>query len=723
MPTLDHKEHTLIGNFTVMIGGVDYTEYAEGLSCTTNTAGGFGTFSCKLRPPAVPPSYEDNIVVSGAISWQGKVTNSPDTPYREERESYEVVGEGPYREYGRESDFAIVLVDREYSNWQQIDCDDWGAADPAFTMSSDVSGRLRISGPDLDCLKSDFSAFDHDESHLYKYEGNEDPDAGVMTWALHQMYAGNPVPRPSALEMARRPHRRGMYIAKRGTYAADCPTPKALWSAIYYSVGDGITNDVITSFIFKARWNMSTPKMDGLTEENYRQPLGPWSETLRNRNSDYSKYNIWTWFYGTDKPPGDPNYPSPSEPFAEPPGCMYTGIYAIDDPASLPVKDPVAMFSHESMLMRFDRNDTHDGQTTFGEWDPVTGEVIIEPQRIDYTLHVPGTKFLVLYASYLPVQRPWAFGCFYDGPGRRFYDNQPEDYAVHDHKIRNNWRGTTMLWTEPEMFIELTDIAICCNEYGGESDAGKALKHIFPDANCDPFPIGLENPETHVWPKVSIIIPPYTTKLAAVQEIADLTKERICWGFWENGILWAKDNLGSVSVDPSEPGVTVNATRKQDGVVLTATVIFSDRTGNDDERVINAWAPKKITVDKDGSETESDYQSTVVDACGHVHDEDAAALAGVCVINKRGEGSWEGTIRLRSIDNAAGIRAGKIISGGQCDGALITSTNVDADADTVTLSLGGTGYVGRFAAIEGPGSEAPLSARTVMNYQLLSRRG
>jgi len=715
VPTLDHTAHLLHGNITITIGGMDVTEYAEQVSLNTNTSGGFGSFSCKLRPPASPPAYEDTIVVSGATSWQGVVTNSPDTPYLGQNESYEVVGEGPAREYGRESDFGIMLVDREVGNWKSIDCQSWDAA-PGFTLSGDNTKRLRVAGPDVDMLLEDRSDADHPDAHHYV--------AYSPAYAAGQMYAGNPVPKPGATSLQRLPHKRGYKVLKRGTYAMDCPDPKPLWFAHYYVVNDGLTPDTITKLRVRARWNLTTPLMDTLTEPNFREPIGPLDPVTRHRFCDYPSYNRWSWFYGSDAPSSDENYPPPAEPMSEPPGCMFGGIYAVDSPEELPVKDPRAMFEHPALIHRFEPRT----QTAWGEWDE-EGNLIAEPEYVDLDLDVnpltpesgqgavAGRKMLVFYVSYKPVQRPYYYGYFYDGPGVTFYENKPDgDTYVHDHLIRNDWRGTTFVYVEPEQFIELTEVAVCGNGFSGNPDVGEALRIIFPTGDIDPLPID---------PEASIIIEPFTTKLAAVEELVGMTSERVVWGFWEGGVLKVRrDHDGEISVDPSEPGVTLAATKKQDGVVETVTVVYTDGFGDTtEERVINAWVPQVVKVDREGQPATTG-RSTVVDLSGKAHSADAAADAGVSVIDLRGQGTWEGSIGLRSIAGAAAYRAGAIVSGGKCDGALVTSTNVDVDDDSVSLSLGGTGYVGRFPPKNRePGSESPVQERTVMPFAIRARIG
>lgn len=825
MAVLDNRAHSLIGHVTVEVGRSngaeppvwtmdDITEYAESVVFDTNISGGFGSCTFTLRPPALPPEYEAPVTVDidaaiGGGHWEGVVANTANMPHLGENISYSVTCDGPFRDYGRRSDYARMLLDREYGNWKTADCENWDAVDGKITLTGDTTARLRISVPDIATIVRVDSDYDDEEAHVYLNDGTSNPE-----WKGLE-YVGNPVPLPSARLFRRPKRKRGKWkVLKRNSYEDDCPTPTVLWYAHYYLVNKGITDDVITGIKFKARWNLATPMMDTSLEQgkepNFREPK---RNSRGARWETYPTYSKWTWFYGEWRPRSDPDMPKAAQPFREPPGCMYAGIWAVHRPEDLPVKDPVAMLNYPAVHLFYPRTATEWGEwddngvcTKEPEWQDFSYDIDIpnsapapsvnvvsvgrsldkekclittasphlletgdkvfvddvvypgvfpdpnDPDRVQvhgywfatvvgthtFTVPCPSTvsgtggtitaepkecKMLVFYSSFRPVQRPYnRGGTFYDEPGAMFYDPTQEiDYVRHMHEIRQGWRGTTSVYMEPEQFVELKDVAVLGNGYKGEADAGRALSNMFPGASVDPFPISAE---------ASITIEPFTTKLASVEDVTGLTKARVCWGFWENGQLIAKNNLGVVEINPAEPGVTFSVTKKQDGVVETATIVYTDKaSSSDDDRVINAWVPKTVTVDRTGNVVDSADSSTVYDASKHVHSVLSAADVGTSIVETRGIDSWEGSVGLRSIRviidgverNAAAIRAGMVLKtpDGVYDGALITATSLDVDADTVNLSIGGTGYVGRFPMLLGqPGSESPIRYHTLSPFNI-----
>jgi hypothetical protein len=353
---------------------------------------------------------------------------------------------------------------------------------------------------------------------------------------------------------------------------------------------------------------------------------------------------------------------------------------------------------------------------------------------------------LIFYATYYPIQRPWCENSFYSSPDPADGDSyegpithdETGHHGAHDHKRRDDWYSRTSVYLEKEQFVELTDVTVCANGFlaglDKKLDIGDALKIIFADNEPDVEQFLIDASS-------SIRIDPFTTKLAAAEQLCSLWNPRndetaespasqICWGFWEDSQFIAKEHMGHITIPPTIPGVTIDATRKQEGAIVTCTVVYTDKIGGDEDRVLNAWVPKKLTVDRTGEVVSSGDSTAVADASGLAHNENAAADNGVTTISKLAEGSWEGTISLRSITGTevglpegtptAAIKAGNLLEGGVDDelkGALVTSVSVDVDSDTVTLSLGGTGYIGRFPE-KTPGSATPIPERTVKRFNL-----
>jgi hypothetical protein len=118
--------------------------------------------------------------------------------------------------------------------------------------------------------------------------------------------------------------------------------------------------------------------------------------------------------------------------------------------------------------------------------------------------------------------------------------------------------------------------------------------------------------------------------------------------------------------------------------------------------------PALVLVDKDGGATDVDPGWTpaagdrvaYIDATTEAQSREAAVRMGAKLAAERRPDQAAGSIVLRAIAGASSVRAGTRVSapGVAADEAMVTATRVDVDADTVTLTLGSTGYLGRFPA-------------------------
>ena len=475
-------------------------------------------------------------------------------------------------------------------------------------------------------------------------------------------------------------------------YAADCPPAKILWSAHYYHIQDGLTADRITGLKAQARYDLRTPIEDAKTIDNLNDPQGAADPDYGHRFSTYSTLNMWTEFYHLDAPPGS----------------MWAAVYACDDPRDLPIKDPVAMLDDPHRLHLFEPRSHTDpvvyavDDEGFIEYDEMGHAVIATPaeeEAIDLTCD---NKFLVFYSSYVVIQLPVPFNALYD--------------AGLDHLVWSEWYALNTLYTESGQFCELRDVEILANGYPGGNDLAWAIGAVVGGGDISPVTLT---------GKPTLKIEPYTTKLAGIEQLVGMSPDPLYWG-WDPDFFCTTDR-GSVSFDADIPGVTVAAAIKNDGVIDTATVIYSDSTGElDDRRVLAAWVPYSLTFDMNGDGVTSPAEmSGLIDASRIACDADCAAEIAQSLIDQRGGHGpqWEGTITLLGYARAGATPVGSSVNCGDVSGGIVTSLSADVDGDSVTLSLGGTGFEDRFASSPGqPNSAVPANSSAAkgppMRYML-----
>jgi hypothetical protein len=726
MAILSNRTHTLRGpqptgiGLRLIVAGIDRTDDYEALSFGNNSPGGYGPCQFILRKN--PPNFNDTIfiTINGQEAWNGTVANTPGIRYVGEKEpTYNVIGDGPGKTGtdAQSSNFAMAFVDKNLSNWFQIDCKNWSETKSALQLDCSSGDFLRIGGSDTKFLLTA-----EDVGTVYGFV----PEVPAVP--AHGFIPATPaIPAHSA--QTNDP-------AELNWKDEDFPTPPILWAAYYYVPNQGVTDDVITLFECDASWNLLTPLMDDMTfpdwdaqTEAYDASKPP--KLLPQRCWPPGVQNMWTGLYGV---------PSPT--------CLFGGIYAVNTPEELPVRDARAMYDHPALVHLFNR----EGSTNLGTraryveggvvpeggqdkeelikdsgiwyWTGEDGVPIWEtpPEATQLSLPIDGKKMLVFYMAYRPIKYPKPCGLVFDEQ-----DLQDDDDGVY--KL-TTWTALNRFFLEGNMFVQLDKVAVYCNGFTG-NDLSLALNLITPG----------EYPSFVVDEYTSIMVEPFTTKLGAVEALLQLYPQKVVWGYWHNKTTLeaSMGNYGTIYFDANEPGVSVEATLKKadadtaSETVGGMTVVYSKGHGSSDNRTIHAWTCGYLTIDADGNPLTVGTKSGYLDLSGTAHSGESAVGAGISFIEESGGGSveggmqWEGTIGLRSIYGAALVRAGYLINCGDVTGAMITSVSVDVDGDKVTLSLGGTGYQGRFAPSPGlgPSSATPFQSRAILPLQSVgaSRRG
>jgi hypothetical protein len=719
-PVLDNRVHTLYGHIGVVVGGEDYTDEYEGLSYDNVSPGGYGT--CNFMVRHNPPDYGEAILITydGSEVWTGTVANTPGVVNLGENEPvYEVIGEGPSKAEAaaQSSNFAMAFVDRDYGRWFQIDCKNWGGSYSAMKLDSDSNGHLRIGASDFSGLlyaSDNWLIGDRIFGAEWDPKGEPgDPEyvPGTPRHLVESTATNDPTDFP---------------------YDEDIIYPVApiLWSAFYYVPNEGVTADKITAFTCKAAHNLNTPIMDARKIIDFEHP----QETYNEDEELLPKYcwtkpsvAMWTEFYGLEGTPP----------------CLFAGIYACDDPTELPVRSAKAMFNHplcvhtfdpkdpktaDAIYLTFDPKETAfppEGADTFeidpedglGYWIDVNGDRMFsaEAENVDLTIPIDSKNMLVFYMAYRPIRVPVSHGL-------TDYD---EDTGIWK---RTNWAAINQVFLESGMYVQLSNCSVYCNGFFSNNVAD-ALNRITPG----------DYPSFVVDDKTSIMVPPFTTRSAAIESLLGLYPRKVVWEY-ENAqaLRVAEGSYGTITLNANEPGVSVKATIKKDssgntsgGTVGSMTVVYNDNNGPEDNRTIHAWTSKYITIDADGNPATPETISGYLDLSGTAHSGESAIGAAVSYIEEAGGGTigtdgsssgmqWEGTITLRAIYGAAALKSGYKVNCGPVEGALITAVNVDVDSETATLSLGGTGYQGRFNAVSGlgPNSATPFQHQQVEPFQI-----
>ena len=442
-------------------------------------------------------------------------------------------------------------------------------------------------------------------------------------------------------------------------HISDFPRMKPVWAAWVYQLGGGKTSQQVSSFSFLPFWTLETPLLDAMTTPDYTNPIGPADAKYGHRHAKYPKIPYWTTFYGMNHAPTTALF----------------GIYACDDVSELPTGDPFAM-----------RYDPHL------VWKPADRTSLTYSPDSWRTIHT-AHNCIVAYASYVPVMMPMNRGYRYS--------------KAADHLVRTDWVAETRLYAEPGLSLYLANVAVCAQGYEplgpGYDDLGRVFRIAFP--GCDVAMMPLPARDDNGAPQ-SIAVRERTSDPDMVAQLLALWKDELCWGFWEDDQLVIASPTETFSVS-DVPGVdTTGAAKTSEGavdlVLVAYSAFYTDATAGG---VLTMPKVKYIVVDKDGVYEEVAAGWTPEDGLAVAYEDAtdragtpaAAARIGQRIAVQRRPEQWSGSVVLRAIEGAAEVRPGTLLSAPGIEGALITQTSCSVDSDTVTLTLGPSGYVGRFA--------------------------
>ena len=453
--------------------------------------------------------------------------------------------------------------------------------------------------------------------------------------------------------------------------AGDFPKPDALWTAACYQIGG---HQRITGLSFELSYYMIFDGMYQMKTSDYTSPIGPPDEKYGHRFSKYPQIGYWYEFY---KAATHGNVPKP----------LYFGAYVCDKAEDLPVADPIAMRSDPRALIIIDHGLCGIDWMSEGMGGP-------DPMKLRFPCD---GKIILFYATYLPVQLPFNLSTKYS----KNADHLVRTKWVARNRIFNPFAGVDSNW------INVKNVSVYANGYESEDDGSDDLADVFtilfPTCEVENMPLPAPIDDTA---PTSIVLRQATTKLAAITELLGLYPAEMCWGVWEDKVLQIKHDAGAVSVS-DEPGVdTTGAALSDEGAVDLVLVEYTPSAPTPAPGALQLASTAFVIVDLEGSyelvedgwEPGEGVRATKVDATGYAHSEIAAARAGQMVAISRRAGQWTGSVPLHAIAGGSAIRPGALLSAPGINGALITQTSVNVDGDSVSLSLGNTGYIGRFPA-------------------------
>lgn len=466
-----------------------------------------------------------------------------------------------------------------------------------------------------------------------------------------------------------------------GWHRTDFFAPPKLWSASFYDIGGGATAKRVTHIAFTAYWNLLHPAIDAMRTPDYDHPVGEPDPKYGNRHNGYPLINLWSGLLGID-----------------PPDNAFAGVYVCDDPLDLPTDDPEAMAHDPHLIMRFE------------------GQMLFADDRAKFKFDTDG-RFVCFYAAYLPVRYPMYELTRYD-----------ED---EDHLVCRGWWARTRLLACSGQFLWVKNVEVCAQGYKPKDDGSDDLRDVLailypnvsaPAMKLPPSPTG--SPRT-------IAFRSATTMLAAIVELLGMHPDQFSWGIWEGKQLLIEHPESAAGYSFSdEAGVDATGCGvSNEGAVDLVQVAYSLPTHSYTDGKLRVNRTQLLVVDRFGSyeivgpewEPAEGMRCAYENAVDRASSPKAAAAIGQGIAVERRPDQACGGFALYAITGASRVRTGGIASGpGVPADARITGVAVSVDADTVSVTLGPSGYVGRFPQLV-PGK--PLSASPSASANGSSSRG
>ena len=616
-----------------------------GLRVTDLEAYGYGTADWdQYEAPDFAVGAAVTVTIEGG-TWVGAVKTISDPDMVGERLLYHVSCAGPCDALKADETVEGVFIDRDLSQWRTADSgwEGW----PEGQINVSLTDKLAFFWPTIE------------------------PDTGtdlvlVDTSASktgYGDYMGNVAP---AFDVS------------------DFPVGKTLWSAAYYQIGGGATSKRISRVSFQPVADFSQAGIDALTTPDYNAPIPPdtvpegedpdffgTTEAEINKFATYPDMNLWIGLYGLGSYTDSVHYSPPATLGRAPDNC-FLGVYAVDDLAQLPTADPEGMEKSPYLIYKF----AHVRYES-------SGRVTIDVDA----------KFIVFYAAYKPI---------------RFPENQCAWYSWEAaHLLRSAWCARTRYMAQRGQWAYVYGLEVCAQGYeplqpGGSDDLARAFRLL--DPACDVQPMILPHPIDGS-PGTTIAIRNATTLPAAVADLLSLYPRDMSYGWRADG-LRIREKPDGAYVVTDEPGVdTTGAGTTSEGAVDLVLVSYMKPTGTPAPGTLAVSSPSFLVVDKDGNYTLVD-ETWEPTAGQRVVTIDATAETGLLAAVRKGQSvaierrpeQGCGSVTLKAIAGASAVQAGCALGGpGIAADTAVTSVSVDVGSDTVTLELGHSGFVGRFA--------------------------
>ena len=198
----------------------------------------------------------------------------------------------------------------------------------------------------------------------------------------------------------------------------------------------------------------------------------------------------------------------------------------------------------------------------------------------------------------------------------------------------------------------------------------------------------------------SVMVRPYTPYADALAELERQFSVPVVWGWWDGGefqmdTLDVSSPTVTYEVDCSDPGVSYNVQRDTEGQPEFVRVLY---TLDDPTDELHGQVVQTVVGPSDPGYSIDSSRVAVLDLSGTPLTTADAEDIGQRYLDAEGTDTWVGTIVVKTptVDLVAGgtyptpyIRAGVWIrEASALDACYITTTEYDADASTMTLTIG-----------------------------------